>query len=403
MPDPCPMCGKQLVDGRRFCHKCGVPLESVRPGSRQRALVMSGRLLILLTLVVNIIGWLGCFEDIDVAVMVGLLNGILGLVLAIVGAVGRYRWACVLGLAHLTLPVAMFLMIVAYRMGPITARPAFLWADAVFLAAVAPLSIIGCCQRPAIRESRSSCLWEVCGCLPYGLMEPRYPARRTRFDQRKLEPVPGDERQVSSPPERADQGWPEMPRLCPTCRTELADASSFCHACGFPLTGEVPAMLSRAKPARTARVLLVSSWLTCFVGALLIPTVDIESIILTGPILSVLGSATLVAGLVAERRRTSLVGSGHICLCLFMFLLIAGMGWSQRQAYYPALAIASAYVLLAAPLTIWALAEPAGYTNPWVCVRCGYLLRGLTEPRCPECGAPFDPKLLAGSNPRDAM
>ncbi len=25
------------------------------------------------------------------------------------------------------------------------------------------------------------------------------------------------------------------------------------------------------------------------------------------------------------------------------------------------------------------------------CVACGYDLRGLTEPRCPECGTPFDP------------
>jgi len=27
------------------------------------------------------------------------------------------------------------------------------------------------------------------------------------------------------------------------------------------------------------------------------------------------------------------------------------------------------------------------------CFRCGYLLMGLTEPRCPECGTPFDPTI----------
>ena len=27
-----------------------------------------------------------------------------------------------------------------------------------------------------------------------------------------------------------------------------------------------------------------------------------------------------------------------------------------------------------------------------VCERCGYNLTGLTEPRCPECGQPFEPK-----------
>ena len=29
-----------------------------------------------------------------------------------------------------------------------------------------------------------------------------------------------------------------------------------------------------------------------------------------------------------------------------------------------------------------------------VCLDCGYDLRGQTEPRCPECGQPFDPRLL---------
>ena len=33
------------------------------------------------------------------------------------------------------------------------------------------------------------------------------------------------------------------------------------------------------------------------------------------------------------------------------------------------------------------------------CRRCGYSLRGLTVPRCPECGQPFDPALLEHKGP----
>ncbi len=32
------------------------------------------------------------------------------------------------------------------------------------------------------------------------------------------------------------------------------------------------------------------------------------------------------------------------------------------------------------------------------CQSCGYNLYGLTEPRCPECGTPFDQELLADRN-----
>jgi len=32
-----------------------------------------------------------------------------------------------------------------------------------------------------------------------------------------------------------------------------------------------------------------------------------------------------------------------------------------------------------------------GHLRAGHCVRCGYNLKGLPEPRCPECGTPFDP------------
>ncbi len=32
-----------------------------------------------------------------------------------------------------------------------------------------------------------------------------------------------------------------------------------------------------------------------------------------------------------------------------------------------------------------------------VCDHCGYCLRGLSEPRCPECGTPFDPDIISSA------
>jgi hypothetical protein len=45
----------------------------------------------------------------------------------------------------------------------------------------------------------------------------------------------------------------------------------------------------------------------------------------------------------------------------------------------------------------WLMARreiPAGH-----CQSCGYDLRNLTEPRCPECGTPFDSKKDAAKEP----
>ena len=35
------------------------------------------------------------------------------------------------------------------------------------------------------------------------------------------------------------------------------------------------------------------------------------------------------------------------------------------------------------------------------CTKCGYSLKGLTEPRCPECGEPFNPYMVGLENQHD--
>ena len=59
-------------------------------------------------------------------------------------------------------------------------------------------------------------------------------------------------------------------------------------------------------------------------------------------------------------------------------------------AAYPALAF------IRGPLRRWRRHRKG------LCLNCGYNLRGLTEPRCPECAKAFDPKLLAARAILDA-
>ena len=54
------------------------------------------------------------------------------------------------------------------------------------------------------------------------------------------------------------------------------------------------------------------------------------------------------------------------------------------------------WMTLAIPLDVW-IGFAAAYSwvpnlcLPGTCHKCDYDLRGLSEPRCPECGTPFDP------------
>jgi hypothetical protein len=193
-----------------------------------------------------------------------------------------------------------------------------------------------------------------------------------------------------------------MADACPICSTPLAADSRFCHKCGVPLTGEAPTTRDRSKWARVARLLAVATWLACVVACILIPAVDIESIVATGPIIAALGVVTGVMARKNRLSRTSLIGFVHAGFCLFIFLLIVTLRWGPPQARHPVLIIGGLYTLACIPLTIWAWFEPSKERSPWVCAGCGYLLRGLTEPRCPECGTAFDPQKLVGPPPTSA-
>ncbi len=56
------------------------------------------------------------------------------------------------------------------------------------------------------------------------------------------------------------------------------------------------------------------------------------------------------------------------------------------------------FLVLFTPWCIWKMYREAN--RNWqklghpLCANCGYDLVGLTDPRCPECGTPFDPRLL---------
>jgi hypothetical protein len=183
-------------------------------------------------------------------------------------------------------------------------------------------------------------------------------------------------------------GW-----CCLRCGATLQPGSRFCHMCGEKLTGVLRPRLFTA-----LRVLLALGWVACLIGWLLI-FLDTETVVGSGPVILLVGLVLMIVGAVQRRLLSALIGAGHCGVCLLFFTLVAVFDWSPSGAHVPFLIMGILYVVAITPLTVLAWRKPPHARPPWECQVCGYLLYGLSEPRCPECGTEFDPSRLAGLTP----
>lgn len=180
-----------------------------------------------------------------------------------------------------------------------------------------------------------------------------------------------------------------MPDECPFCKTPLVEDSKFCHACGAPLTGQQPQIVGKSKVAaiRASMLLACIAWVLGWLGTL----ADAEAMTGLGGISTILGLVMIFIGLAARYRRAVLVGIVHCAMFGLLVALIGVTGWSPSEAQYPFLWIGAVYVGTIIPLSVHAWRGAPPTHHPFECRKCGYLLYGLTEPRCPECGTPFEP------------
>ncbi len=148
--------------------------------------------------------------------------------------------------------------------------------------------------------------------------------------------------------------------VCPSCLTESTSPGDFCTHCGAPLGATTTLdplksvyatgwMYRRAASGRPARIKLLGMWL------------------IFGPALFI-----GVAGLLRVRDLRSATISDLFILALVLAFLTINVLILHR--------------------TTWSYfrgRRGARRSNRGECENCGYLLRGLSEPRCPECGTPF--------------
>ncbi len=145
---------------------------------------------------------------------------------------------------------------------------------------------------------------------------------------------------------------------------------------------------------RRCRLLLLGSWLACLITTLLVPCTNSEVTPFAGPVIFLLGLATIAYGMVARARQVAWLGLAHCLICGLFVGLVNAFGWGPKQAMLPFFLLGLAWTV-AAGIYAHELRRRLPLYQPWQCQRCGYPLFGLSRARCPECGEPFTPAQLA--------
>lgn len=151
-----------------------------------------------------------------------------------------------------------------------------------------------------------------------------------------------------------------------------------------------------SRRVRWCRLLVLAGAACSFLAWGLIVWVDVESVLFTGPILFALGMAKVIMARPTRCDYDSafVLGLGEAAVCTIFVGTVNLFSLSPRTARMPFTLMGLLYLLIATPGAWMAYQRAPRDADPRVCAGCGYLLIGLTEPRCPECGRRFDPALL---------
>ena len=148
------------------------------------------------------------------------------------------------------------------------------------------------------------------------------------------------------------------------------------------------------------RVTLAIAWFTVAVGWALMFR-KVESVLIAAPVLCLFASILMALAVAYRLRAVGRIAAAHWGICLLFVCLVNLLDWSPNEAELPFKIMAALYGLLMLPLSLRcasALRLPPAEAE---CETCGYLLYGLVEPRCPECGTPFDRERLLAAPPRE--
>jgi hypothetical protein len=109
---------------------------------------------------------------------------------------------------------------------------------------------------------------------------------------------------------------------------------------------------------------------------------------------AILGCLAIITGVLIHWSWRSFLGASFVSAILSALLFgvfIKGMDgtWEPRQVIGVILAFFCSFPITASVGVLFLLLRPSPIPKG-KCQKCGYNLRSLPEPRCPECGTAFD-------------
>jgi hypothetical protein len=98
--------------------------------------------------------------------------------------------------------------------------------------------------------------------------------------------------------------------------------------------------------ARRLRWWVLAGWLACATATVLIAWVDVETVLITGPVIFLLGAWLLVRGLGLRSPGHAILGSAHCAICLLFFMFVQLFHWSPNRSFQPFLVMGVLYTAL---------------------------------------------------------
>ena len=102
----------------------------------------------------------------------------------------------------------------------------------------------------------------------------------------------------------------------------------------------------RPRWRRANRWIAGAAWTTCAVGWLAIVLIGVESVLVSGAVLTSLGVLLVTGGVLTHDRLVIGLGAAHCAVCVLYVVLVTVLNWSPSDAQRPFSIMTAAYTVL---------------------------------------------------------